>query len=397
MKILWITNFVLPSSGYSDVKKIMSGTWLEAMLKSLSAEKDVQLYIGMFSGKYSPPRKVNGIGYYRIAAKRQLFSFKSNYGMRKEIRALISSVSPDIVHIQGTEYPRSEAVIDECRRQNVKVVASVQGLIYICGYTIPQQAFFCRRRGTAEKSMINKLDAVLGRTDWDRAHVKEIAPKTLYSHSPELLRPVFYENRWSEPRDLSVLVGNMSSPLKGLHIVLNAMKLLHRDFPGLKLRIIGECLYEPTRIKRKLLKKSYINYISSLIEELDLYSSIEWLGECTGGQIVKAMKKSKVYIQASSIENSPNSLAEALQIGMPVVVSDVGGTVNMVEHGKDGFVYRFGDVSVLAYYTAKLLRTASLMKEISDYSYSKNKNAYSDGSSACKKLLENYRGIIADE
>ncbi|MBI9107199.1 MAG: glycosyltransferase family 4 protein [Spirochaetales bacterium] len=418
MKILWITNFVLHSSGLGGSKKVLSGTWLEAMLRILTLDDGIELHVGMFAGRSSPPQTTDGINYYWIKATRQFFSYKSNFRMRKTIEELIETVSPDIVHIQGTEFPRCEAVIDSCRKRNIKVIASIQGLIsvisnyylaevsaaewlrrssfrdFLLGYTIPRQAYFCRMRGEAERSMIIKLDAVLGRTDWDRAHVREIAPETDYFHSPELLRPEFYNNKWILNQTPVLLTGNMSSPLKGLHTILRALKLLQRDYPEIKLRIIGENLYEPSKFKRKLIKKSYINYISRLIENLRLNDCVEWLGPCNAEQIIAAMNSSSIYIQASSIENSPNSLIEALQIGMPVVASGVGGTLNMLEHGKDGFIYRSGDEALLSYYVSKLLGSKSLLKQFSEYSYNKNRARLSSGKASCSSLLDIYSGLI---
>lgn len=46
----------------------------------------------------------------------------------------------------------------------------------------------------------------------------------------------------------------------------------------------------------------------------------------------------------------PNSIGEAMQVGCPVVTSDVGGVKNLLEHGKEGFVYQFCAPYMLACY-----------------------------------------------
>ena len=57
---------------------------------------------------------------------------------------------------------------------------------------------------------------------------------------------------------------------------------------------------------------------------------------------------SHVFLSPSSIENSPNSVGEAMLLGMPVVSSDVGGVRNMLEPEKEGLLYAAGDTVALA-------------------------------------------------
>ena len=64
--------------------------------------------------------------------------------------------------------------------------------------------------------------------------------------------------------------------------------------------------------------------------------------------------KANVFVSASSIENSPNSLGEAMLLGVPCVSSRVGGVHNLMEHGKEGYVYPADEIYMLAYYICDL-------------------------------------------
>ena len=55
-----------------------------------------------------------------------------------------------------------------------------------------------------------------------------------------------------------------------------------------------------------------------------------------------------VYAHPSLIDNSPNSLAEAMLVGVPCVASAAGGIPSMIEDGRDGLLYPPGDVEALA-------------------------------------------------
>jgi glycosyltransferase involved in cell wall biosynthesis len=50
--------------------------------------------------------------------------------------------------------------------------------------------------------------------------------------------------------------------------------------------------------------------------------------------------KTHVFLCPSAIENSPNSVGEAMLLGVPVVSSDVGGVHNLVCNKKDGILYQ---------------------------------------------------------
>jgi glycosyltransferase involved in cell wall biosynthesis len=51
----------------------------------------------------------------------------------------------------------------------------------------------------------------------------------------------------------------------------------------------------------------------------------------------------------STIENSPNSVAEAMILGAPVVAAHVGGVPDMVTHGSDGMTYQADAPYMLAH------------------------------------------------
>ena len=64
---------------------------------------------------------------------------------------------------------------------------------------------------------------------------------------------------------------------------------------------------------------------------------------------------------SSVLENSPNSVAEAMLLGTPVVAARVGGIPSMITDRKDGLLYTGGNVEELASTVIELWKDESVL------------------------------------
>ncbi len=81
-----------------------------------------------------------------------------------------------------------------------------------------------------------------------------------------------------------------------------------------------------------------------LEDELKNYSkdmnNVEFIGFQTGKNLEEYIKNSKCVVLPSEwYENGPYSAMEAMALGKPLIVSDYGGLPELVEDGKNGYVY----------------------------------------------------------
>ena len=104
----------------------------------------------------------------------------------------------------------------------------------------------------------------------------------------------------------------------------------------------------------------YKLYIRKLIIREHLENNVKFLGVLNVQQMKEQMLKSHVFIQPSSIENSPNSLGEAMLLGLPCIASDVGGTSTMIVNNKEGFLYPWDEPYMIVYYIRKIFENDSL-------------------------------------
>ena len=120
-------------------------------------------------------------------------------------------------------------------------------------------------------------------------------------------------------------------------MLLDAVASLRKDFPGVSLALAGgvEDLPYGKRLQRRIALRG-------------LKGAVEFLGLLNEENMTAELCKAHVFVIASLLENSPNSLCEAQMVGLPCVASYCGGIPSFVEEGQTGLLFPAGDAAVLA-------------------------------------------------
>ena len=250
MRILWVVNTIFPSLSLSlGLQPPMSGSWMYGLAEKISEHNDIKLtVVTVYNGKEILEKKIDGIDYILIPMK--------NKKMWGEV---FDQVKPQLVHIHGSEFSYGLDLIEQ--RPEGKYVLSIQGLVSVCadyylaGLSIKdviknitlrdllkndnlfQARNKFKKRGVAEKKYFSKVDAILGRTDWDRAHAWALNQNVPYYHCDEMLRKEFYtDEKWSYENceKNSIFISAANYPLKGFHQVLKAANLVKKNLSRFK-------------------------------------------------------------------------------------------------------------------------------------------------------------------
>lgn len=391
MRILWITNIPTPMITRDMGRpEPVGGGWISELSKAMSNEKDLDLIIAFPDRTIKDEGRIGNLSWYSI----MMDSWKRRpiKDACSKLEEVISRVEPDIIHIWGTEYVHSYSTVCACVKLGLqnRVIVSIQGLVsvyalHFYGYinspgirllslydilkrsTPAQERNSFKKRGIYEKKTIKNVMYVMGRTDWDKACTWFMNPKAKYYFCNEVLRKSFYTKKWNLQtcKRHSIFVSQSSSPLKGLHIVLQSLSLILSKYPDTVLYTTGENKLA-SDLKHKLKQRSYDRYIAKLIKKENLSNHVVFTGFLDEAQMCRQFCASHVFVSASSIENSPNSVGEAMLLGVPTVTSDVGGVKNMLDHGKDGFIYPADEPYMLAYYVCRIFEDDSLALAISE-------------------------------
>jgi glycosyltransferase involved in cell wall biosynthesis len=122
----------------------------------------------------------------------------------------------------------------------------------------------------------------------------------------------FDQNRLLEVVFISA---NLTAPVKGLSNLLGA--IAKSDLSSrVKVNLVGQ------------------GDLKSLPKNL----KIQHFGELASQEVYKVMAKSNLLVVPSFSENSPNVIAEAQLLGLPVLASNVGGISELIQNGVTGFL-----------------------------------------------------------
>lgn len=390
MKVLWTVNLI-PAE--VSVKLGMTaevlGGWVESMAEQLRKNSDIELgIVCKCENDISFVETINGITYFSL----YYTPSTSLAELEEKCDKIVSDFKPDIINIEGTEFLHARAMQLTAKKHGIPAVVSLQGILngqyaYQCGQLQIDDMMFSKSltevfaawimhlrktkwykpRMKSEKEIIENADFILGRTTWDRAHSYAINPNAKYYPCSRVLRAPFYEEKWSieKAERHSIYVGNGYHALKGLHFVVMALPYLVREYPDVKVYVAG---YKPyaENDKRSFIKKGYAAYLKKLIFDLGVQNHIEFTGPLKARQVAEKLSKVNTYVLCSAVENSPNTLGEAMMVGTPCVAAYVGGVADMAEDGKEALFFRNDDPKLLAWNLKRVFDDDALALSLSE-------------------------------
>jgi len=420
MNILWLINIPLPeASQLMGENPSPFGGWLINASKDLANKEDVELSIAFPSNKANKFRELKGekINYYPfIPVKENDNKVIEN---NESFETLLNNLKPDIVHIYGTEIAHTLSMVNTCNKINIKTVISVQGLVSIIEkhmysnlpiYAIYGNTFrniirkdnvrglkkLFRNRGKNEIEAIKRTNHIIGRTTWDKACSNQINPQANYHFCNETLREEFYKHQWdvNDCEKHSIFLSQGQYPIKGLHYMLEAIPLILKRFPKAKVYISGKDITKSDSIKDKLLMTYYGKYIKKMIKKLNLERNVVFTGPLDEKKMCQRYLKSHVFVCPSSIENSPNSLGEAMILGVPSVASYVGGIPDMLKDKEEGFLYQHDAPYMLAQYVCEIFENQDLALKFSKNARERALKTH-DRDENTRRLIEIYNEIVS--
>jgi glycosyltransferase involved in cell wall biosynthesis len=405
MKILWVVNHQMLDVAKKTGKPIpQSGSWLIRSSKELSYKENINLYIVCPTKDKLQQLKINKITYILLPVSYYDMMIYPTNKIKIKIDQIIDNLKPDIIHLQGSEFAFGLAFIQQ---NKVPTVLSIQGLISeitknnyaFCGmgkidvftFIIEKLKHYRnKKRAKAEILQLKNVKYRIGRTLWDECHSFFYNPHGNYFFLQEIIRESFLKNMWSieniEPYTI-FCGGGYASPLKGAHRIILAVSMLIQEFPRIKLRIPGPNPFKSNQII------GYSRYIKKLIIDLEMEKHVQFIDKLNEIEMMMEFKKCHIYVMGSSIENSSNTLGEAMCMGVPIIVPFVGGIPSLVTDEHEALYYRFEDIAQMAWQIRRILLDRSLAVKLGVNARKKAEKTYVSDA-ITNRLVEIYKEII---
>jgi len=351
------------------------------LLENLRGTPDIEVEVAtVYPGLRDDQFEDGGVNYFIIRQPRWpgIFFHCRKQDLERCVE-IVRERDPDLVHIHGTE--RFFGLMAARKLISTPCVISLQGLL---GAYLP--TFFgalspvdlwrshrlieiATRRGLLwlyreyvrgaqwEQEILAGAKSFMGRTEWDQAHVRSANPTANYYDVGEVLRPAFRERWWdvAQCERHTVIFTNAGEPRRGTEVLLRAMLTVRREFPDARLRLAGQIGTH----------RGYDRFLRRRIGESGLSGNVELLGYLDARAMARELCRAHVFAISSYIENSPNSLCEAMQVGLPCVATYAGGIPSLVEHGRTGLLFPAGDAPLLADMILRIFRDDDLASRLS--------------------------------
>lgn len=174
-----------------------------------------------------------------------------------------------------------------------------------------------------------------------------------------------------------VSIGRLVDNIKGHSILIKAMHQIPKNISA-SVDIIGD--------------GPDMSTLRSLCQDLHIEERVRFLGAKSQIYIQENLCEYDLLVQPSFIEGFGLTIVEAMAAKVPVLVSDIDGTTEVICHGKYGVCFKVGDHYDLAKKIIEIIGNIDQCKRMAEDAYEYAMERYSLTSTA-QKYINNYTDL----
>lgn len=263
----------------------------------------------------------------------------------KMIKAL-KSIQPDIVHGHGTEGPFALAALSA----GFPAVISIQGIMEYIYAAMPSRRSQLLRH--LERYAVRKARFINVKSSLSQEFISKINPRAHQYFIEPPINDVFWANDKVKFAYSLFFIGSLLKR-KGIEEWLETFARLKKRVPQLKGYIVGS---------------GEASYVNALRNEYAMFvdsGDLQFLGQMNQQHIAAMYRMGGILLLASHVENSPNSVMEAMAAQLPVVATKVGALASMVSDHENGLLVDNKDVEQMVAAVSSLLNNPRLYMQCS--------------------------------
>lgn len=333
--------FLITALDYSGGPKMMA--WVA---NQFAKEGNKVTFISIYSNKIDQPLEKN-VQFISLGLKKSDSRIIRNTIEMLKVEVLVSReinrINPDVVigFLYSVDYFYT---LFNCNRRR-KIILS-------------QRLDPYQERGISAKikrRIIEKADGVVFQSFGARDYYdKKVKDKACVIPNPVTEKTLSFKKDikpFSERRDIIVVPARLDIHQKRQDVMLDAFEIVAKEFTNVRLVLLGNGP-DKERLNEIIKEKN-------LVGRASIHPAVSSAEEFT--------KDCKIVCLTSDYEGLPNSIIEALALGLDVVATDCspGGAKMLIEDCINGYIVKRGDYLALADRICELLRKPDLADRVS--------------------------------
>lgn len=131
---------------------------------------------------------------------------------------------------------------------------------------------------------------------------------------------------------------------------LKAFELIYQQYPQAKLTIAGT--------------GPLLAQLQQQVQHSGLTQAVSFAGRLDTTQMAELYRSADIMLNSSLVDNSPNSVIEAMACAVPVISTNVGGIPRLVTDKTDALLTEPGDYQTMFTYAQQLLASPALRQQL---------------------------------
>jgi len=334
LTVAWISQF--PVEWLPDVPEPLRrlprehpSSWQRVLLDQLEKIPELRLHIVVLRKQFERDFTFerHGVTFHLIKAPGRLRAPSLFWVDTILIRRVLDKIKPEVVHAWGTE--RGAALV--AGRLGLPRVLTIQGLMTWYNQIVPPH-WHDRLAGALERYSLPRTPLITTESNfsvqWLRQHFPRARVEQI-EHAPD---PVFHRvQRQPQTKPFRFIFVGALDQRKGGELLIRALDQLRNEI-SFELVVAGQP------------KPGMIESLRDRIAP-ELWPRIIFKGNLTACQVAQELGMATMMIFPTLADVSPNAVKEAVVAGVPVVGSAVGGIPDYVIPGRNGILFRAGDLT----------------------------------------------------
>ena len=172
----------------------------------------------------------------------------------------------------------------------------------------------------------------------------------------------FAQPQKAKRENFTVLFNGRIHPHKSPHHLILAGARLKEKYPNIRIWLVGP-------------EHKFISDIEKIIDENGMNAYVRYFGTVPEDQLIELMDKARIFVVPSVFEGLSQAMLKAIARECNIISSDIPSSRYILENGKFGLLYKWGDIKSLANHIDKIFQgqvkfdTKMLKEKIKQYTF----------------------------